>query len=287
MDDIANYLHILHFCFILFPKGGDTMDLPFTAYCRTDSRWNMIRPHLHGEMELLFPLTDGDDIFIDSVSYPLRRGSLFLMDAGVPHRSRADKQPEYHRYVLHLPPETAQALGAAELSHLLAEKGCCALLTPEEDDLCRRLFARLTANSTTVAAQLRRTAALAELLALILDKWSTDAAQPPTAADPTAAAIIAYIRTHLSQPLTLDTLTQQFYLSKSALCHRFKAATGFTVMEYVVLCRVRYAGTLLRRGVSVRRAGEAAGFGDNAHFIRSFRRITGTTPGRYAKEDPT
>ena len=58
-------------------------------------------------------------------------------------------------------------------------------------------------------------------------------------------------------------------------------------MEYVILCRVRYAGTLLRRGVSVREAGEAAGFGDNAHFIRSFRRITGTTPGRFAKEQQT
>ena len=70
------------------------MNLPFTAYRRTDCQWNMARPHLHGEVEILFPLTDGDSIFIDSVSYPLRRGELFVMDAGVPHRSRAHSRQE-------------------------------------------------------------------------------------------------------------------------------------------------------------------------------------------------
>ena len=77
------------------------MDLPFHAYRRTDPHWDMSRPHLHGELELLFPLTDGDDIFIDNVSYPLRRRSLYLMDAGVPHRSRACPESRYDRCVLH------------------------------------------------------------------------------------------------------------------------------------------------------------------------------------------
>lgn len=258
------------------------MDLTFNAYRRTDPWWDMTRPHLHGELELLFPLTDGDSIFIDNVSYPLRRGTLFLMDAGVPHRSRARKGETYHRCILHFPWETARALGAAELP---AGHGCCAALSEEEFCLCSRLFERLTADAATPADRLRRTAAFVELLALVADKWSAPAeADLPAPADSTVAAVIAHILGHLAQPLTLDGLAAQFFLSKSALCHRFKAATGFTVMEYVILCRVRTAGALLRRGLSVRAAGEAAGFGDNAHFIRTFRRITGMTPGQYAKE---
>lgn len=260
------------------------MDLPFHAYRRTDPHWDMSRPHLHGELELLFPLTDGDDIFIDNVSYPLRRRSLYLMDAGVPHRSRACPESRYDRCVLHFPLETAHALGVTSLPQLLAQHGCCATLTEEEFSLCCRLFDRLTAEPLRPSDALRRTAAFAELLALLVDKWHELHAAPLAAADPVMSAVIAHIRGHLAETLTLDALSEQFFLSKSALCHRFKAATGFTVMEYVILCRIRYAGTLLRRGLSVREAGEAAGFGDNAHFIRTFRRITGLTPGQYAKE---
>ena len=263
------------------------MDLRFNAYRRTDSHWDMHRPHLHGEVEVLFPLSDGDDIFIDNVSYPLRRGTIFVMDAGVPHRSRACSQRRYERCVLHFPPEAAHALGVTALPQLLAEHGCCAALREEEESLCRRLFERLTAAVQRPSDELRRTAAFAELLALLLDKWRDLQPSPLTASDPVMSAVIAHIRGHLAEELTLDGLCEQFYLSKSALCRRFKAATGFTVMEYVILCRIRYAGTLLRRGVSVRQAGAAAGFGDNAHFIRTFRRITGLTPGQYAKEQKT
>jgi len=259
------------------------MDLPFTAYRRTDPQWNMARPHLHGELELLFPLSDGDNIFIDNVSYPLRRGDLFLMDAGTPHRSRAYGQQEYHRCILHFPPEAAHALGVTELPRLLASHGCCASLSEEEFAQCRAIFDRLLLPAEGLADSLRRTAAFAQILALVVDKWSRTDPAPPPAGDPAVSAVIAYIRAHLTQPLTLDSLAAQFFLSKSALCHRFKAATGFAVMEYVILCRIQYARILLGRGMSVQQAGEAAGFGDNAHFIRSFRRVTGQTPGQYAK----
>ena len=260
------------------------MDLPFTAYRRTDPHWDMSRPHLHGELELLFPLSDGDDIFIDNVSYPLCRRALYLMDVGVPHRSRACPGQRYDRCVLHFPPETAHALGVTSLSQLLAEHGCCAMLTEDEHALCSRLFQRLTADPLRPSDALRRTAAFAALLALVMDKWHELQPSPIAAADPAMAAVISHIRTHLAGDLSLDTLSRQFFLSKSALCHRFKAATGFTVAEYVILCRIQYAGVLLRRGATVRQAGEASGFGDNAHFIRTFRRITGQTPGQYAKE---
>ena len=81
----------------------------------------------------------------------------------------------------------------------------------------------------------------------------------------------------------LDELAARFYLSKSALCHRFKAATGFSVIDYVIHCRVQQARALLATGCSVQQAGESAGFGDMAHFTRTFRRITGLTPSQFSR----
>ena len=36
--------------------------------------------------------------------------------------------------------------------------------------------------------------------------------------------------------------------------------------------------------LSVQQAGELSGFSDNSHFIRTFGNLTGTSPGRYARE---
>ena len=55
-------------------------------------------------------------------------------------------------------------------------------------------------------------------------------------------------------------------------------------MEYIIYSRVLMARQLLQQGVSVQQAGEMSGFSDNSHFIRTFGYVTGTSPGRYAKE---
>lgn len=260
------------------------MDLSFTAYCRTDAYWDMTRPHFHTDVEILFPRTDGGTIFIDSTPYPLRRGTLFVMDAAALHRSFSHDGAAYTRCVLHFPLSSAEQLGFHTLPQLLHQNGCCARSTEEEFVLCARLFDRLMQPEESLTAALQRTAAFAELLALVAEKWDdlpSHAVSP--AADPIVESVIDHIRTHLAQPLTLDTLAERAALSKSSLSHRFKAATGFSVAEYIIHCRIQRARALLRQGCSVQQAGEAAGFGDNSHFIRTFHRITGQTPGQYAR----
>jgi len=259
------------------------MDLSFHAYCRSSEYWDMTQPHFHAELEILFPLTDGGSIFIDSTPYPLQKGSLFVMDAAMLHRSFSHQQTDYTRCVLHFPLSAVQQLGIHTLPALLAEKGCCAHLTQEEFALCHHLFQQLISPRDTLSDALLHTAAFVRLLALVVDKWETLPLVPPSCTDSVIADVVAYIRTHLTAALTLDELATQFYLSKSALCHRFKAATGFSVIDYVIHCRVQHARTLLASGCSVQHAGEAAGFGDSAHFTRTFRRITGLSPGQFSR----
>ena len=46
------------------------------------------------------------------------------------------------------------------------------------------------------------------------------------------APILDYIRAHLSEPLKLDQIAGEFFISKHYLCRIFKSATGFSMMEY-------------------------------------------------------
>jgi AraC-like DNA-binding protein len=88
----------------------------------------------------------------------------------------------------------------------------------------------------------------------------------------------------LGDLITLDALSERFFISKYHLCHVFKSATGLSVMDYVINCRILKAQELLRQGMRVQPVGERTGFRNTAHFIRTFRTLTGLSPKRYAKK---
>ncbi len=252
---------------------------------RDESSWYMERPHFHEGFEILLPLTCGGSMFVDRQAWPLRRGLLMVIDSAAPHRSFARCSSGYSRYVLHFPRETLLAQGAQPLAERLELGSVCIALSPEHFAQCMGWFCAMEQSEPGAAGLLRRRAAFLNILALVCELWSDAPVRlpPESPSDAAAAAAISYIRENLDRPLTLSELAGECFMSKSTLCHRFKEATGFSVGEYIIHCRVLRARALLRRGASVQQAGESAGFGDNAHFIRTFKRLTGLSPGQYAK----
>ena len=53
--------------------------------------------------------------------------------------------------------------------------------------------------------------------------------------------LLTYINDHLTEPLTIDRLAAAAYVSRSYLMHRFKAATGYGVRQYVTSKRLLLA----------------------------------------------
>ena len=87
-----------------------------------------------------------------------------------------------------------------------------------------------------------------------------------------------YIREHLQEQLSIDRLAGTFYLSRYYLMHRFKAAYGCTVHQYIQQKRLQTAAEMIRQGVPVLKAAEEAGFGDYSVFLRAFRAAYGKSP---------
>ena len=63
----------------------------------------------------------------------------------------------------------------------------------------------------------------------------------------------------------------------------FSKATGQTPHAYLVNLRVNLARELLATGTRPAEAAVAAGFSDQSHLTRVFKRIVGVTPGHYAR----
>ncbi|MDD4076193.1 MAG: AraC family transcriptional regulator [Eubacteriales bacterium] len=91
-----------------------------------------------------------------------------------------------------------------------------------------------------------------------------------------------WLQVHYLEKLVLEDITKQFNTNKTTLNQRFKAVMGVTVMEYVMNLRMQIACSLLRKTyLSVNEIMERAGYRDDAHFLRAFKKYAGCTPTEY------
>ena len=96
--------------------------------------------------------------------------------------------------------------------------------------------------------------------------------------------VIRYISDNLSHVMTADDISGEFFVSRAKLSADFKRETGMTLKQYVCLQTIERARTMLSDRKSVQATAIELGFPDSAAFIRTFRRMTGTTPGTFAAE---
>lgn len=99
----------------------------------------------------------------------------------------------------------------------------------------------------------------------------------------TAVKIVKnYIDEHFQEPITLEDLGKLVYLSSGYLAKSFKKATGTSLGNYMIDCRINYAKTLLMSGdYSVSQAASMVGYDNFTYFSRIFKSKTGMSPKDY------
>lgn len=95
--------------------------------------------------------------------------------------------------------------------------------------------------------------------------------------------ILSYINQHLTQELTIQELSNYFFLCPSYLCSMFKKETGTTIKKYITAQRITLAKSLLATGHSAQEACEMSGFVDYSNFFKTFTKIVGVSPRKYSQ----
>ena len=94
-------------------------------------------------------------------------------------------------------------------------------------------------------------------------------------------SILQYIEQNY-RSLTLLELAEHFHYSAQHMSHRLKQITGMAFTEYLLQKRMKLAADMLANtSVRVKSIGENAGYQSQEHFIRTFRKYYGVTPGAY------
>lgn len=90
-----------------------------------------------------------------------------------------------------------------------------------------------------------------------------------------------YLETLPDENVSLDTLAREAGIGPFHLCRVFRRETGLSPHAYQIHVRMRLAKSLLMQGIPIARVAAEAGFADQAHLTRHFKRMFGVTPGRY------
>lgn len=94
-----------------------------------------------------------------------------------------------------------------------------------------------------------------------------------------------YIEENFTNPISLDEVSKLFFLNKYYISHRFKAITGYTFKEYLIMQRVSKAkDLLLYTDQDITRVCMNSGFSNVNHFIRIFKKVENITPLQYRKK---
>jgi AraC-like DNA-binding protein len=99
---------------------------------------------------------------------------------------------------------------------------------------------------------------------------------------PSVIKALAYLETHWSEHVLNSDLASAAHISQSHLNVVFREQLGTTPRHYLLQLRIRAAQRLLRDPYrTVKQVARECGFDDEAYFVRVFRKITGTPPGKW------
>ena len=96
---------------------------------------------------------------------------------------------------------------------------------------------------------------------------------------------VELLRVRLAEAVTLDDLAAYAALDKFHLCRAFRAQVGMPPHGYLTHLRILRAKELLAAGMKPSKTALQVGFYDQSQLNRHFRRIVGTTPGQYARNN--
>jgi transcriptional regulator GlxA family with amidase domain len=90
--------------------------------------------------------------------------------------------------------------------------------------------------------------------------------------------LVTYVNEHLFENISLQSVADHFYRSRSQISRVFQQATGSPLWEYVTIKRLMAARAMIQRGEPSGAACIACGFSDYSSFFRIYRTHFGHPP---------
>lgn len=251
-----------------------------------------IKAHHHNSYEMIYIFDGAAEFSISNRTYEVHSHHLIFINPFEAHEVRVTKIP-YKRYFILIRPDYLHSIikepallsifkyRPFNYSHILP-------VSPEDSSYIPGKLANICKEFTgkDIFWETLVESSLTELMVYLYRGYG---GHFPSAALDESVNIINKIQRHIEmhclEDLNLNEISRQFYLDRFYLSHTFKKITGYNFKQYIILQRILKAKDLLYySGDDITLVGIKSGFNNVNHFIRIFKKYTGTTPYQYRKK---
>lgn len=218
----------------------------------------------------------------EGISRPLQAGDCVFLDCRKPYRHHTGQDLWRLRWVHFYGPN----MGAIYKKY--QERGGLPAFHARRPDAFREVLETLytLADSDDYVRDMQIYGGLVELLTLLMkESWHPGVTRVPESKKQNLQEIKEYLDTHYTEKITLDALSEKFYINKFYLTRVFKEQFGQPVTSYLVQLRITQAKRMLRfTDHTIEAVAQDCGFSDANYFSRLFKKVEGITPGEFRRQ---
>ena len=234
--------------------------------------------HSHAYFEVCLFIS-GEAIYcVEDNEYPLQPGDIILLRPGEAHYIRVSPDVAFERILL--------SFGQHFLATLDPKKELYPPFVDRQPGY-RNLYRpadfpnlQLNEHFYNMMLDTARHHVVTHLLALLRDLNLAYQHMPSygQSRETLEKAIIRLINDNYHLELSLQELSDRFFISRAQLCRRFQKATGTSIGRYITLKRLNAARQLLLQGRTASEVCAMCGFKDYSTFYRAYVRQFGHCP---------
>lgn len=255
--------------------------IPGLKFTQTTEHDVMYGAHVHDVMEIMWVLSGSTRLICRDRCYRMNCGDAVIIAPNEVHAGGSYARSSFSFAALHIPRTVLEKLFG--------------------DHYTRQYMAPVQLLGRNIAGTLYRdligglldTLSLADQLTCLEDGLGrlfrtrhslAFPAVPLTSCHPAVSRAKSVIDATFTEPIDFCRLATEVHLHQRYLISLFKTVTGIPPHQYQIALRVDLARKLLDDNLPLSNVASSAGFADQSHFNRHFKRIYNLTPGVFREQ---
>lgn len=242
---------------------------------------NMTKSHYHEYFELYYLESGKRFHMVQDEIYEMYPGQFMIFAPYIMHRSFGDQNIPFKRLVLYFGTEK---ILSDELRKII--KAGVGIYKPDNQEgaVVHRILGNILEEQEKPGL-LSDEYVTIQLNSLLL-RAARKLEKPERVEKPDRIGeVLRFIHKNFDKEISLEQLSQTFYLSPYYLCREFKKHTNTTIVQYLNVTRIMNAQRkLLETNHSITEISRETGFSNITHFNRVFKSITGVSPSQFRKQ---
>ncbi|MCI6886931.1 MAG: AraC family transcriptional regulator [Lachnospiraceae bacterium] len=274
---------------------GETDGISLEQMIRYE-KFDMRVKHFHTQYEIFY-IVEGERVFFfNNREYIARAGDLILVNSNLIHMTKSvtGSNAGHNRIILYITREKMESYDALypslHLVQFLDDFYGVYHLNREQQALILNLFRSIRHalsnrnRNYKIGIDLDILSWFFKLMEFVRSQHQETPHDSDNPKYKAAYGIADYLSENCERTVTLEELSEEFYLSKSYICRIFKEVTGYTISEYTNIHRIRKAKRYLEEtDMSISEISHTLGYESLTYFERMFKHYMTLSPLKYRK----